>query len=144
MLAMAENLNRTGKTMVRTYDIKEYSDKVKAALLKLEQTQKPGEQEGKGGKSEVILAAKDEVNKLLEKGYTAKQIADALRGDVFGILPKTITELFHLSNKPKVPRKQAQKKQTSLHQTTPVTYKKESKKVAEHGSIKVREDSNDL
>jgi len=144
MLSVVENLNGKGERMVRTYDIKEYSEKVKAALQKLEQTQKPGEQAGKGGKSEVILAAKDEVSKLIEKGYTAKQIADALRGDVFGILPKTITELFNLSNKPKVPRKQAQKKPATRQSTAPTVEKKEGKKLTEPGSIKVRQDSNDL
>ena len=76
------------------YDIEEYAKKAKVALTKLEQTQKPGEMSGKGNKSDVVLAIKADIQKLLEKGYTSKQIATALKeGDVFGILPKTITEL---------------------------------------------------
>ena len=77
----------------RLFDIAEYAEKAKAALSRLEKTQQPGEVAGKGGKSDVLLAVKDEIKKLLEKGYTSKQIALAFKDDVFGILPKTITEI---------------------------------------------------
>ena len=77
----------------RLFDIAEYTEKAKAALSRLEKTQQPGEVVGKGGKSDVLLAVKDEIKKLLEKGYTSRQIAIAFKDDVFGILPKTITEI---------------------------------------------------
>ena len=81
------------KSKPRIFDIKEYSEKVKATLSNLEKTQQPGQQSGKGGKTDVLNAAKKEIQELLKKGYTAKQIADALSNDIFGILPKTITQL---------------------------------------------------
>ena len=52
----------------RLFDIAEYAEKAKAALSRLEKTQQPGEVAGKGGKSDVLLAVKDEIKKLLEKG----------------------------------------------------------------------------
>ena len=81
------------KAKPRIFDIKEYSEKVKATLSNLEKMQQPGQQSGKGGKTDVLNAAKKEIQELLKKGYTAKQIADALSNDIFGILPKTITQL---------------------------------------------------
>lgn len=81
------------KTKPRIFDIKEYSEKVKAALSNLESTQQPGQQSGKGNKTDVLLATKKEISDLMKKGYTAKQIADALSNDIFGILPKTITQM---------------------------------------------------
>lgn len=82
------------KTKPRIFDIKEYSEKVKAALAKLESTQQPGQQSGKGNKTDVLQASKKEITDLVKKGYTAKQIADALSNDIFGILPKTITQMI--------------------------------------------------
>lgn len=84
----------TKQKQQRTFDIAAYSDKVKAALAKMEATQKPGEQTGLGSKSDVLSAAKTEIKAMLAKGYTAKQISDALKDDVFAVLPKTITELI--------------------------------------------------
>jgi DNA-binding CsgD family transcriptional regulator len=81
------------KAKPRIFDIKEYSEKVKATLSNLEKMQQPGQQSGKGGKTDVLNAAKKEIQELLKKGYTTKQIADALSNDIFGILPKTITQL---------------------------------------------------
>lgn len=83
----------TKTTKQRQFDVAEYAAKVRTALEKLEQTQKPGEQSGSGSKTQVLEAAKKEIRETLAKGYTAKQIADAMREDVFSILPKTITEL---------------------------------------------------
>lgn len=109
----------TKQKQQRTFDIATYSDKVKAALAKMEATQQPGERNGLGSKSEVLNAAKTEIKAMLAKGYTAKQISDALKDDVFAVLPKTITELMDTkkatkprtskatntatNNKPKVP-----------------------------------------
>lgn len=81
------------KTNTRVFDIAEYSEKVRNSLKKLEQTQQPGQQSGKGSKTAVLETAKEDIQELLKKGYTTKQIADALSNDVFGIIPKTITQL---------------------------------------------------
>lgn len=77
----------------RSFDIAEYKAKVISALKQLEKNQQPGEQTGTGSKTEVLEQAKSEIVEMMKKGYTAKQIADAMKDDVFAILPKTITEL---------------------------------------------------
>ena len=138
----------TGKKK-QLYDIREYADKVKASLAKLEQEKKPGEQVGKGGKSEVLLAAKDEIQKLIEKGYTAKQIAEALSGDdVFGILPKTITQLFATVQKPKRTKQAArnakQKKTQPAAPAAAAPQATDRKIPTEAGRLKIKKDSDDL
>lgn len=76
------------------FDIKEYSEKVRGVLQTLEQTQRPGEANGKGGKVDVLVTVKAEIKTLMDKGYTAQQIATAITdADVFKILPKTLTEI---------------------------------------------------
>ena len=82
------------KTKPKTFDIKEYSEKVKAAFIKLKSTQRPGQKSGKGNKTDVLKATKMEISDLVKEGYTVKQIADALSNDIFGILPKTITQIM--------------------------------------------------
>lgn len=81
---MAEN--------TRLFDIEEYANKARAALIKLSSTQQPG-QCAVGGKADVVKVVKSEIKELMDKGYTTKQIAEAFKSDVFGILPKTITEI---------------------------------------------------
>lgn len=81
------------KTKQRLFDISEYKEKVQQALEKLEENQQPGELSGKGTKMVVLEATKERILELLKKGYTTKQISDAISDDVFGILPKTITQL---------------------------------------------------
>ena len=78
----------------RVFDIEEYATKARTALEKLKQTQQPGDKGGKGGKADVLQAVKSEIKALIDEGYTAKQIANAFKDDVFGILPKTITEMI--------------------------------------------------
>ncbi len=78
----------------RLFAMSEYSKKVLESLKKLEETQSPGEQSGKGNKTAVIESVKPQIQEMIKKGYTIKQIADALSSDVFGILPKTITQLI--------------------------------------------------
>ena len=92
-------------TKQRLFEVNEYSEKVRKCLKKLEETQQPGEQSGKGNKSVVLEATKAQIQELIKKGYTTKQIADALSNDVFGILPKTITQLIGTktaTRKPKI------------------------------------------
>lgn len=76
------------------YDADEYKAKIFAALEKLEKTEKPGQISGKSKKTELLQATKLEIQALVDKGYTTKQIATALSKDVFGILPKSITQLI--------------------------------------------------
>lgn len=77
----------------RTYDISTTAEKARKALERLQEQQRPGERAGKGSKTEVIMTLKKEIQALFRKGYTSSQIADALKDDVFSILPKTITEI---------------------------------------------------
>jgi hypothetical protein len=125
----------------RMYDIQEYAEKVRASLVRLKQQQKPGELIGKGGKTEVLQAAKSEIQALLKEGYSSKQIADALQGDVFGILPKTITQLFASVRKPKRVKQTAQ--QEMVRQDTPPAVR-QHKQITEPGSFRVKDDSDDL
>lgn len=77
----------------RTYDMSAYTEKARAALSELKNRQQPGERTGAARKTDVLLAVRTEIKAMLAEGYTAKQIADALRHDVFAVLPKTITQL---------------------------------------------------
>lgn len=76
----------------RTFDITEYATKARAALNHLEQTQQPG-QLVSGSKTDVVQFIKADIKALMDKGYTAQQVSDALKLDVFSILPKSITEI---------------------------------------------------
>lgn len=123
----------------RLYDVPEYAERVKASLVKLEERQKPGEQTGKGSKTDVLCAAREEIEKLLEKGYTAKQIAEALHGDVFGILPKTITQLFAAKRPKRL--KPAQSADTKKTQTPAPAARKA---LNTPGTFTIKKDSDDL
>ena len=76
----------------RIFDITEYAKKAREALNRLEKTQQPG-QLISGRKSDVVRHIKADIKALMDKGYTAQQVADALKIDVFSILPKSITEI---------------------------------------------------
>ncbi len=82
---------------MKRYEIVEYVMKTRAALARLREAQRPGEQGGAGTKTDVLRAVREELNGLLNDGYTVQQIAEALRNDVFGILPKTITTIVRES-----------------------------------------------
>lgn len=86
------------------YDVNEYKQKIEQALAKLKE-QKPGEAAGKAGKNEILGMFKKEIIALAREGYTSQQIANAIKSDVFGILPKTITEL--ISNETKTRAKKS-------------------------------------
>ena len=79
----------------RLYDVKECKEKIVAALEDLKNTEQPGEISGKATKTEVLQSAKSEIEALIKDGYTLKQIANAIsRKDIFGIKPKTLSQLF--------------------------------------------------
>ena len=83
----------------RLYDVKECKEKIVAALEDLKNTEQPGEISGKATKSDVVKSAKSEIEALIKEGYTPKQIANAIsRKDIFGIMPKTISQLFAEKN----------------------------------------------
>ena len=134
----------------RLFDIAEYAEKAKAALSRLEKTQQPGEVAGKGGKSDVLLAVKDEIKKLLEKGYTSKQIALAFKDDVFGILPKTITEIAVGKRSNKTDTSTKLKRKTHPRPAPPDASSKtpdaagQNKKNVDPGSFDVKPDTEDL
>jgi len=108
----------------RLYDVKEYKEKIVAALENLKQTEQPGEVSGKATKTEVLKSVTSEIEVLIKEGYTLKQIANAIsRKDIFGIMPKTLTQLFPEKNI-RVPAKKrkANKSTPSLeHKSTPET-----------------------
>ena len=93
----------------RSFDIPATADRARKALNALRDRQKPGERAGKGSKTDVIRTIKSEIQTLLREGYTAQQIAEAFREDVFSILPKTITQVVgpmpKKSKKPPTERK---------------------------------------
>ncbi|GAB1393632.1 hypothetical protein MASR1M60_17960 [Rhodocyclaceae bacterium] len=91
----------------RTYDMSAYTEKVRAALSELKNRQQPGERTGAARKTDVLLAVRPEIKSMLAEGYTAKQIADALRADVFAVLPKTITQLSCRKAARKAPKRTA-------------------------------------
>ena len=134
----------------RLFDIAEYTEKAKAALSRLEKTQQPGEVAGKGGKSDVLLAVKDEIKKLLEKGYTSKQIALAFKDDVFGILPKTITEIAVGKRSNKTDTSTKLKRKTHPRPAPPNASSKipgsagQNRKNVDPGSFDVKPDTEDL
>lgn len=110
---------------IRRYDIAEYSAKGIAAIEKMMATQKPG-QTVKGTKQEVCMAIKAKLKEAEKAGYTPQQIAEALKtGDVFGILPKTISEVLEGTRKAAPKRKKAstaatEKKVETAQESTPV------------------------
>ena len=127
-------------TNTRTYNITEYATKALEALNKMEKEQKAG-QSVTGGKKEVILAIKDDIKALIDKGYTVQQISEALKTDVFGILPKTITEI--VINKKQTPKKTVKK--ASTKQVTKQATDKLTKSVTEKsGTFKIKADSEDI
>ena len=104
----------------RLYDIKEYKEKIVAALENLKQTQQPGEVSGKATKTEVLKSVTSEIEVLIKDGYTLKQIANAInQKDIFAIMPKTLTQLFPEKNI-RVPTKKrkANKSSPSLENTS--------------------------
>ena len=79
------------------FDAAEYVKRMDLMIEKL-RTKTPGEAVGNVGKNEILTMRREALKKLLDDGYTVNQIAEAMREDVFSILPKTITEIL----KPKV------------------------------------------
>ena len=124
----------------RMYDIEQYSKKALDALNKMQETQKPG-QVIKGGKADVVMSVKAEIEAMMEKGYTSQQIADAFKNDVFGILPKTITEIVHGK---KISVKRPKQKKAISQATEPVSKQMERKASASASTFEVKPDTEDI
>ena len=135
------------------YDAAEYVGKVDLMIAKL-RTTKPGEVVGKVGKNEILSMRRDALQELVKDGYTVSQIAEAMKNDVFGILPKTITEI--VGNKKKKVKVTVSKQlptvkatadglNTAKQQPTVGNFRKTNKELSvDAGSISVTKDTEDL
>lgn len=135
------------------FEASEYIEKMDLMIAKL-RTKKPGELAGKVGKNEILTMRREALQQLLKDGYTINQIAEAMKEDVFSILPKTITEIA--SNKQKKPRAskkvvdavQKPKEVAQAVEKNQVIKAQESKEkkpeIGDAGSISVTPDSKDL
>lgn len=74
------------------FDAAEYVKRMDLMIAKL-RTKTPGEAVGKVGKNEILTMRREALQQLLKDGYSVNQIAEAMKEDVFSILPKTITEM---------------------------------------------------
>lgn len=74
------------------FDAAEYVKRMDLMIAKL-RTKTPGEAVGKVGKNEILTMRREALQQLVKDGYTVNQIAEAMKDDVFSILPKTITEM---------------------------------------------------
>ena len=88
----------TAQTKRELFEAEEYVKKMDLMIAKL-RTKKPGELAGKVGKNEILTMRREALQQLLKDGYTINQIAEAMKDDVFSILPKTITEIVRNKNK---------------------------------------------
>lgn len=101
---------KTGNAkQIRLFDIKQESERIAQALANLKSTEKPGEASGMGTKTVILMQQEKAIKELHEAGYTVQQIAKAMSNDVFGILPKSITQLL---NKNATSRKKQPKRLT--------------------------------
>lgn len=102
--AQAGNAKQT-----RLFDIQKESERIAQALANLKASEKPGEASGMGTKTVILMQQEAAIKELHEAGYTVQQIAKAMSNDVFGILPKSITQLLnkHATSRKKQPKRVA-------------------------------------
>ena len=73
------------------YHIKTYADKARAALAVMHENQRPDDEEG--AEIDVLIEVRDDLKKAILSGYSAQQIADALKNaSVFQVSIKEILE----------------------------------------------------
>ena len=75
------------------FDAAEYVKRMDLMITNL-RTKTPGEAVGNVGKNEILKMRREALQQLVKDGYTVNQIAEAMKDDVFSILPKTITEII--------------------------------------------------
>lgn len=138
---MATKHDKTGNTkQTRLFDIKKESERIGQALAKLKTNEKPGEASGMGTKTVILMQQEAAIKELHEAGYTVQQIAKAMSNDVFGILPKSITQLLnkHATSRKKQPKRVAQLASNKVA-STPVTATangpEKSKQVTQIGDV---------
>ena len=74
------------------YNLKDLSHKIDAALEKLKE-EKPAIKDT-GSKNEALRMSSEKLAKLMQAGYTARQIADAIEATAgVRVLPKSIVEI---------------------------------------------------
>lgn len=124
---------------IRKFDIEEYSKKGIDAISKLMATKQPGHKTV-GSKHDVVMAIREQIKKAHDAGYTVQQIAEAFKdGDVFGILPKTITEV--LKGEKKIPS--AKKPQRTAPATRPANKIATSTQQDGNSSFQIKPDTPD-
>ena len=74
------------------FDAAEYTQKMDLMIEKL-RTRPPGEAVGQVGKNDILAMRREALQQLIKDGYTIQQISEAIKENVFSILPKTITEI---------------------------------------------------
>ena len=132
----------TTQTKRELFDASEYIEKMDLMIEKL-RTKKPGELAGKVGKNEILTMRREALQQLLKDGYTINQISEAMKDDVFSILPKTITEIVNDKNKNKRAVKKVMNAVQKPEKVT-ITRKENKAEISDAGSISVTEDSKDL
>lgn len=88
----------TTQTKRELFEASEYLEKMDLMIANL-RTKKPGELAGKVGKNEILTMRREALQQLVKDGYTINQIAEAMKDDVFGILPKSITQVINNKKK---------------------------------------------
>ena len=96
----AEKTVELKSTKRELYDAEEYKNKMQTMIEKL-RSKRPGSVSGMVGKNEVLTMYKKEIQNLVDDGYTIRQITEAMKADVFGILPKSITQVLTAKAKKK-------------------------------------------
>ena len=138
---MATKQVKTGNAkQTRLFDIQTESARIAQALANLKATEKPGEASGMGTKTVILMQQEAAIKELYEAGYTVQQIAKAMSNDVFGILPKSITQLLNKhatsrKNKPKRAAQPAADKAASTPVAVPANIPARSKQVTEIGDV---------
>lgn len=103
------------------YDVDEYKAKMDVAIQKI-WSRPPGAATGKVGKNVILGMYKEDFKKMLASKYTAIDIAVGIKDNVFGILPKTITQLMKDSNAKKSAKAvRTTNKRTTTPKTTMTT-----------------------
>ena len=138
---MATKQAQAGKAkQTRLFDIQKESERIAQALANLKATEKPGEASGMGTKTVILMQQEAAIKELHEAGYTVQQIAKAMSNDVFGILPKSITQLLNKhdtsrKSKPKKATQPAADKAAATAVAAPVSTPAKSKQVTEIGDV---------
>ena len=128
---METKQEKTGNAKkTRLFDIQKESERIAQALANLKASEKPGEASGMGTKTVILIQQEAAIKELHEAGYTVQQIAKAMSNDVFGILPKSITQLL---NKHATSRKKQPKRVTQ-----PAAEKTASTPVADHANASIK------